>query len=104
MSLCENLHKRLDGLLFEYERLDLEISQARDRINKCFENGDITVQEYEVIFYYYFESMSNEEVAEVMNYSAYYISELNRKAKKNWYKNIQICRNNSIYVLICKKC
>ena len=29
----------------------------------------MTVQEYEVIFYYYFEGMSNEEVAEVMNYS-----------------------------------
>ena len=65
----ESYDSRLNSLLDELERLNLEIKAARDRINQCFEEGNISVQEYEVIFYYYFEGMSNEEVAEVMNYS-----------------------------------
>ena len=82
MRLCEDLQSRLDELLFEYERLGLEFNQARDRINKCFEEGNITVQEYEVIFYYYFEGKTNEEVAEAMIYSIQSVFRLKKDATK----------------------
>ena len=82
MRLCDDLHKRLDGLLFDYERLGLEIDQARDKVNRCFEEGDINVQEYEVIFYYYFEGMTNEEVADAMIYSIQSVFRLKKEATK----------------------
>jgi len=89
--LCETLQNRLNTLLFEYERLDLEIRQAREKINKCFEDGNITVQEYEALFYFYFEGKSNEEVAEAMYFSKEYVFKLKASALKKIqkYKSVQ---------------
>ena len=80
IKALEEYDKQFDLLLSEIERLNLEIRAAREKTNRCFEEGDITVKEYEVIFYYYFEGMSNEEVAESTYYSVDYIYELKRKA------------------------
>ena len=67
--LCDRLTARLDTLLSELERLTLEADFVRDELNRCFEEGGMTVQEFEALFYFFFEGMSNEEVAEAMFYS-----------------------------------
>ena len=80
IKLIDSIGKRYDDLLSEMELLDLKIQAARDKINCCFEEGDMTVQEYEVIFYYYFEGMSNEEVAEVTFYSVDWVYKIKASA------------------------
>jgi len=67
--LCEKLSARLDKLLSELEHLTLETDAVRSELNDCFEQSDMTVQEFESLFYFFFEGMSNEEVAEAMFYS-----------------------------------
>ena len=86
MRLCDVIQKKLDGLLFDYERIGLEFEQARDRINKCFEEEGINVQEYEVIFYYYFEGLTNEEVADAMIYSVQSVFRLKKDATVKLHK------------------
>ena len=68
-TLCDKLSARLDKLLSELELLTLQSDAVRDELNACFEAGDMKVEEFEALFYFYFEGMSNEEAAEAMYYS-----------------------------------
>ena len=80
IALCDRMDARLDKLLSELELLTLKSDAVRDELNAIFERGDMKVEEYEALLYYYFEGMSNEEVAEAMFYSVDYVSELKSKA------------------------
>lgn len=80
--LCDKLTARLDKLLSELERLTLETDAVRDELNRCFEESDMTVQEFEALFYFFFEGMSNDEVAEAMYYSVDMIFKLKVSALK----------------------
>ncbi len=80
--LCDKLTARLDSLLSELERLTLESTLVREELNACFESGDMKVEEFESLFYFFFEGMSNEEVAEAMFYSVDMIFKLKVSALK----------------------
>ncbi len=78
--LCDKLTKKLDALLSELEHLSLKADAVRDDLNLCFEEGELSVQEFEALFYYFFEGMSNEEVAAAMYYSVEMVYKLKASA------------------------
>jgi len=90
LTLCDRMTKKLDDLLRKIEHLTLEAEEVRMKLNEYFSCGDITVQEFEAIFYYFFEGMNDEEVAEIMHYSVKYTSEI----KNEGIKKIQKLRSS----------
>ena len=80
VKIVDKYQTRLSQLFSELEDLDLEIQKVRDTLNEIFAASEISVQEYETIFYFFFEGMSNEEVALASFYSIDMIYKLKASA------------------------
>jgi uncharacterized coiled-coil DUF342 family protein len=88
-KLCDKYKNKLDGLILEMENIIDNIDKRHEIITACFEDeeADMTVQEYETLFYYYFEGMSADEVGTAIYYSERKIYEFKKGAinKLNMY-------------------
>lgn len=80
IKIIDEYGSRMNSNILAIDRVDMEIAKVKSRLETIFHNSDMTVSEYEVLHYYFFEGMSNNEVAIATFYSVDMIYKLKASA------------------------
>lgn len=68
-KIVDEYGRKMDYHIIEVDNIDVSIQKTKDFLKELTDRGQLRIEEFECLYYFCFEGMSNEEVAITTNYS-----------------------------------
>lgn len=68
-KIVDEYGRKMDYHIIEIDSIDVSIQKAKDFLKELTDRGQLRIEEFECLYYFYFEGMSNEETAIATYYS-----------------------------------